>query len=145
MKIFDKQPIRVLEYLMDPRCLEEKSGNSLYDPQFTFGYQNIESVDVVTILFNMRYCVGIHDEQLFQYCSYSQFGFIPEGFLEDLKSIENYLEQYYLHTEKFMSLFVCRPMKEIEKDYDRRLYFNAVGLLEMLQSNGKYPFKIPVS
>lgn len=138
MKIFNLQPITVLEYIAVKENLNSANRAAAYGPEFSFGAKKIDSLNLMSVDFSIYYYGG-EDQLVFSYKSYTSFNFESEGFDSDLTSLTHFIENYYEHTESFLEQYgiITQEKIEILMGLNDRLFFKkyANTMIDNIRSN----------
>ncbi|WP_316801996.1 hypothetical protein [Pedobacter nototheniae] len=166
MKIFNVQPIQVIEYILNEEHLDKSHKNYSYESGFGFTGRVIESLNTMIITFGINYTIDddhcasnvypsnsnkfsiqvegeIGDGEIFfSYSSSCQFNFKSEGFEEDLQSMIEFLDGYYEHTQTFLTQYAPIQLKAKEEEIRMKhtLKANALAAIENLRENNMYQF-----
>jgi len=170
MKIFNLQPITVTEYIFNEAHLAESRNSHSYSSGFEFMCSVVDSLKTMVISFDILSTVGgveweetiissddpngwtaeLHGVEveedagdiLVSYKSSCRFNLENEGLDADIKSMTDFLEEYYLHTQKFLSQYGFESLaaREEEMRMNYRLRSDALIAIENLRGANMYEF-----
>ncbi|MGN8068999.1 hypothetical protein [Mucilaginibacter sp. 22184] len=137
MKIFNISPFQVTKYIFNQEHLAKSLIERSYESGFGYTGKKVELLNTLIITFDITYCAGENDELLLSYESHSRFNFESEGFEHDVRSIEQFLKEYYVHTEVFFQQYGFKTIQEIEKENDfvRGLESSALTAINSLRED----------
>ena len=129
MEILNLQPIRLLEYIAVKDNLDKADAPAFYAPEFKFSGQKVDLLNFMFVEFSIIYHAGVNNELVFSYKSCTSFNLISEGTDADLKSLMQFIDDYYNHTELFLKQFGVITQQQIEKSMGRndRLLFGQIA------------------
>lgn len=133
MEILNPQPIRLTEYIAIKDNLDKADVPAFYAPEFYFSPRKIDLLNFMFVEFSITYHGGIDNELVFSYKSYTSFNFICESIDADLKSLMQFIDDYYNHTELFLAQFGVITQQQIEKSMGRndRSFFEQIAKVAM--------------
>lgn len=166
MKIFNLEPIKVNEYIINNKYLAESCHESDYESGFDFMFDKVDALYTLTLEFDIRYTVRDEGEEIIEllegpnkflkhisfefgkgdiilsYNISSQFNFENEGFDADVLSLIDFLEKFYLHIKLFISQAGFEVIKKAEEKerMNYPLRGEAVGIIDNLRANNMYEF-----
>ena len=142
MKILNLGPITILKYISTKENLDKAIIPSLYESQFSFEGRKIGSLNTMFVSFSIEYYGGHTNDHIFSYESCTAFDFLREGYDTDLKSLVQFIADYYKHTELFLRQFGVITQKQIEKSMglNGRSFFEKIAndAIDNLRANNLY-------
>lgn len=166
MNIFNIQPIKVTQYIINDRHLAKSRTNYSYESGFDFKCNVVDSLNTMIITFELLYTVGGDFDDLIlpsnnsnqfiievkgkfgggdvflSYNSSCQFNFENEGFDADVLSLTDFLGEYYIYIKTFLNQGGFEPVKEIEEKVrmSHPLKADAICAIDNLRANNMYEF-----
>ncbi|SHE67140.1 hypothetical protein [Pedobacter caeni] len=165
MKIFNVQPIKVIEYIYNEEHLVKSNTDWNYESGFEFIGKKVQPLNTMFILFHILYCVGsTHEKEIItptgpgkhtiefsfiagedvfiSYRSSCQFDFESEGFDADVASITDFLADYQAHTQSFFRQYGFNSIIKLEEESRMRhtLKADAIIAIDNLRENNMYEF-----
>jgi hypothetical protein len=165
MKIFNVQPITVNEYIFNKEYISKSKFSSNYQSDFDYDFDPV-SPNTFTIIFDLQYTVGDDfddiilpsskqneffvqvdgggqsSEILLSYNYSCQFDFENEGFDIDVLSLNDFLEEFYMHIKRILE----QPEFEFAKEKEEKirkfqpLRETVFEIIDNLRANNMYSF-----
>jgi len=142
MEIFNLQPIRVTNYIFNEEELPKAEKNFNSEIGFGFTGKKQDTANILITEFQLIYNVGEDDDLLLSYNSYCQFEFKSVGYDADIKTLINFLSDFYAHTEAFFQQYGFTTLRELEEkiDFKRDLESSALIAIDSLRYNKMYQY-----
>ncbi|QPH38773.1 hypothetical protein [Pedobacter endophyticus] len=170
MKIFNLQPITVTKYIFNEAHLAESHNGHSYSSGFEFKCSVVDSLKTMVISFDILSTVGgveweetiissddpngwtveLHGVEveedagdiLVSYKSSCRFNLENQGLDADIKSMTDFLGEYYLHTQKFLNQYGFESLEAQEEEMRMNYTLRADALIaiENLRGANMYEF-----